>query len=140
MALCSSDLIIILLVLKRSAKIDWGLYVVDELPFLGYNFETATVSDTVATCAAIYPTVCGEVMLHLTSREGPWLKVTFYASNESCSLVWKRLNGKIDEEEVLGDYDVPDTDSLEILLQHDAGCTQDTSAVCSGVPSAWGDR
>lgn len=38
--LCGSDPVMSLLALKRSAVIDWGHHIGDELPFLGYDFET----------------------------------------------------------------------------------------------------
>lgn len=50
--LYGSDPVMSLLVLKRSANIDWGLYVGDELPFLRYDLETGTVFDIVATRAS----------------------------------------------------------------------------------------
>lgn len=78
-----------------------------------------------------------EAVLDVTGREVAWLKVNSYETIESCGLEWKRLNGKIDEEEVPGDYDVPDTDSLKLLLQCDSGWTQHTNPIDPGVESAW---
>lgn len=50
-----------------------------------------------------------------------WLKVTSYASIESCELKRKRLDGKTDEEELPGYVGIPDTDSLQLRLQFNAG-------------------
>lgn len=60
-------------------------------------------------------------MLDVPSREVAWLTMDSNASFESCKLLWKRLNDEVIEEEVPRDGDVPDTDSLELLLQPYAG-------------------
>lgn len=132
--LSGSDLAMSLLVLKRSDEIDCGHYVGDELPFLGYNFETGDVSDVFATQASNRSKVNGEIVIEATRREVAWLKITSCASVENCELEWKRLNAELDKEEVL-DVDVPDTDSLELLLQRYAGRMQDIGVVHPGVAS-----
>lgn len=49
-----------------------------------------------------------------------WLQATSYSSVESCELEWKRLRGEIYEEDGHDD-DVLDMDSVNLLLQRDAG-------------------
>lgn len=46
------------------------------------------------------------------------------------------MNGQVNEEEVPSYEDVPDTACLELLLQRDAGWTQESSAVDRIVASA----
>lgn len=83
--LCGSDLVMSLLALKRSAKVDWGQYVGDELPFPGYDCETEVVSDIVASRASKRPEVVREILLDVLGREVDMLKVTFYASIRAAS-------------------------------------------------------
>lgn len=66
-------------------------------------------------------------MLEVPGHEIAWLKVVSYARIESCQLDLKRLNGEVNGEELPGDENVSDTDSLDLLLQRDAGWTQDNS-------------
>lgn len=80
------------LALKWSAKIDWGHYVGNELPFHGYNIYTGAVPDIVATQLTKRSKVSGEIMLEATTREVAWLKMTSYASAESKELELERLN------------------------------------------------
>lgn len=70
-------------------------------------------------------------------HEIAWLKVALYASTKSCLLVWKRLLGERSEEVISGDDDVPNTDSLEILVQRKTGWAQENSAVDPMVVSVW---
>lgn len=41
--------------LKQSAEVYWTLYVEYKLPFLGYDFESRTASDILATRASKRP-------------------------------------------------------------------------------------
>lgn len=49
LGICSLDPVLSLLALKQNAEIDYGHYVGDELPFLGYNFKSKDVSNVAAT-------------------------------------------------------------------------------------------
>lgn len=49
LVLCSSDSVMSLSAVKKSARIDWGHYAGDELPFFGYTFNMWGVSDVVTT-------------------------------------------------------------------------------------------
>lgn len=68
----------------------------------------------------------GLVVFDILGSEVAWLKVAFYASIESCEMEWKRLNGKVSKEKVPGVDNVPHTDSLELLLQRNAGLNEET--------------
>lgn len=60
-----------------------------------------------------------------------------YESLDSCGLEWKRSNCKVGEEEVPGDEDLLDIDSLEILLHCKAGWTHETNGADRLVMSDW---
>lgn len=63
----------------------------------------------------------GGVILDVSSFELAWFGLTFSASVERCQLKYIRLDGEIDEEKAPADDDVPDTDSLALVLQRDPG-------------------
>lgn len=109
------------LALKPSVKFDRGQYLVDELPFLGYELETVVVPDTVVMRTGKLPKLNGEVVLDVSDRKVAWLQVSSYTSIGSCGLEWKRFNDEIDKEEVPGDDNVQDIDSLEVLQRRNAG-------------------
>lgn len=79
-----------------------------------------------------------EAVLELPGREMAWLPATFYASVESCELECKSLNGEIGKIEKPHD-DVPDTDSLVLLLHPVTNCTQDGCAADPCVANACGN-
>lgn len=89
------------------------------MPFLRYNFETASGSNVVPTREQKRRNVDAEIVLEAPSRKMVSLQRTSYASVKSCEIEWKRLNGEIDDEDVPDD-DVQDIDSLKLLLQLDA--------------------
>lgn len=136
--LCVSVLVLNILALKGSSEIDSRHYVRDELSFLRYAFKTGTVSYIVVTLAAKRPNVLGSVELDVPGREVVGLKVASCSSNDSCKLQWKRVNGEVEEEEVLGGDGGPDTYYLELLLQRDTGWTQESSVVDHLLMAAWG--
>lgn len=77
-----------------------------------------------------------EIVLEVLDRKVFGLQATSHASVASFEFGRKRLSGEIDAE-AGPDDDVPDLDSLEVLLKHDAGWTQDFGAADSSVASAW---
>lgn len=79
------------------------------------------VTDIVATHDTKRSKAGEPVLLDISGHEVPCLKSSFYARNQGCKLECKRLTGKVDEGEISGDDDVPDTASLQLLLQLDAG-------------------
>lgn len=93
----------------------------------------------VATRAEKCPTAGRSVVLGYPGRGVAWLKLASYGNIQSWKLALKRLNGEIDEEEVPIDKDVPNIESVELLLQRDAGSTQEISTVALLVVSAWGE-
>lgn len=64
------------------------------------------------------------------------LRATSYASDESCEVERKCLNGEIDVEDGPDD-DVSDTNLSELLLARDTGWTQDINAAHLGVANVW---
>lgn len=96
---CGSCFIMSVSALKRSADIDSGLHLGNDVPLLDYNFEIKSVSDVVATQVQKRPNVGGDVLLEVPDIERVWLQATSDTSVESCELDWKPLNGEIDEEE-----------------------------------------
>lgn len=84
--MCASDHDMSSLTESRSAELDWGYSVVDEVPYFGYNFATEAVFDIVATWAPKRLKVGTKLSLDLPGREIIWLKVTFSGSTESCGL------------------------------------------------------
>lgn len=77
---------LVLLALKWGGEIDWCHNLGDELQFLVYDLETAAVSDISTMRVEKSLRVGGEVMLNFPGRKTPCLKVTSYASIESCGL------------------------------------------------------
>lgn len=61
-------------------------YVSDELPFIGYDFESGGYSDIVATQAPKCVKMGKEITLDVPGRDVTWSKVTFYGSMNSCGL------------------------------------------------------
>lgn len=110
--------------LKRSIEIDGGHYVGDDLPFFCYDIETVDLSDNVATRVPKRLRVIGMAVLNVPGYKVACLKLTSYASIESCELDCKRCYGEIEEKKVPDD-NIMDTDSLNFSLQRDAGWNQD---------------
>lgn len=112
---------------------DWPDHCVgDELSFLGYDFKTGAVSDNDAMRAAKERNAGGDIALDVLVREVFWLKMISYSFIKSNRLQWRQLNGEIDEENIPGIYDVPDTASFELLLQQKTDWIQDTSSADRG--------
>lgn len=97
---------------------------------------TGLVSDIFATHLLKRQNLGARSVLGVSDREVTWLKVAYYATITSCKLKRKRLNCKIDKEEASRKEDFPETDSLELLLQHAADGTQTTIVVDLSVASA----
>lgn len=75
------------------------------------------------------PEIVGSVELDVHGREVFWLKFASYSSIESCESECRRFNGEVNDEEGAYVDDIPDADSLELLLQRDSECFQEISAV-----------
>lgn len=80
--------------------------------------------------------VGGELVLEASGHTVVWLQLTSYTCNASFEIAWKMLNGKMDDEEATDDH-VPDTDSLELLLQRDAAWPQHIGTVDHYLANVW---
>lgn len=100
----------------------------NELPFVGYNFETRDVSGVVATPEQKRRKVGGEILLQVPSLELVGLQTSSYASVKSCEIEWRWLNGEIDEVDG-PDGDFRETESLVLLVPRDAGWEQEIGTV-----------
>lgn len=127
--LCGFQPALDFLAFKKGSRIDWGHYIEDFLPFLGYHLKTRAVFGSVATLKTKFPNVGGSVISDVPGRKVAWMKIASYAINKNCKLEWKHFSGEFNKKEVPGDDDVPDTDYLELPLQRIAGSTKETSAV-----------
>lgn len=85
-----------------------------------YDFETRLVSGVAAIGASKPHKLGGEVMPGVLSPNVDSLNVTLLDCIEAYRLEWKRLDGKIDREEVPDDDGISESVSLEQLLQCNA--------------------
>lgn len=65
--------------IERELRDLLGHYMGDQLPFLGYDFETTVVSEILPTRTAKRPKVGGSGVLNVPGREVAWLKSASYA-------------------------------------------------------------
>lgn len=65
---CARESSLSLLVLEKSSETDCGHHIGDEVPLLGYSFETRSVSDVVDTRATKRPKLGRSVFLNGPDR------------------------------------------------------------------------
>lgn len=124
------------LAVQRSSKVDRDSYVGMENPFLGY------VSSLPPLRVAKRQRSSSEALVFIIGRDVLWLSGLAYASKESCRAYWRAANGEVTNvlaEAEVPCTDVPDMDDLALLLEKDAGWTQDVGSVDPRRFEMWGE-